>query len=425
MIRRPTIVPVVLTLGLIATDSVLAETVVLVRGGRLHGEVVERAGSANVLFLRTASGATVGIPREQIDQLMADSVEEQRYRALRAQTDDALEDHVRLARWCEEHGLPRYRDAHWRAVLVHDPDNEEARRALGYTRRAARWMTEEQWMVSRGYVRFGRRWRLPQEVAILKRDDQRIERTGEWYRNIKRWSDWARGRDAQRRAEGLHALGQVEDHAAMEPMSELLGLSADPRARLLYVDFLARVGNAAAVDALVVHSMADRSAEVRDAAMEYLAGRFAAAALPRYVRALGHIDREIAQRAARYLAVFEDDDAIIPLIDALVTRLPVDRRTGEPTHEALRPLRRNELAVFDLSPRDIREAISGSGPRPSDLQSVLAAAKGVFEKDLPNRAARDTLVHLTGEDYGYNEARWMQWYSQELDARYRPLLEKP
>lgn len=445
-----------------------AETVVLVGGGRIQGEVLEQPEASETLMLRTASGATIGIPRVQVAEVIPASADERQYRALLAETPDTLDGHLRLAQWCDQHRLRQYRTAHLRAVLKYDPDHVEARRALGYRRRGERWMTEEQWMVSRGYVRYGHRWRLPQETGILEQKADQDAVTGQWHRNIQQWYEWATGRDAQRRAEGLQALRQIDDPAAMEPMQELLGMNTDVDTRLLFLEYLARVGNAQAIDRLVLHSMNDLSMEVRSAGLLHLIEHFPKEAGERYERALTYFEREVMITAAAYLGALQDPAAVAPLIDVLETTHPVtppleelapdgllyrlklvhvpprDPAAIHPImHELvprrirprlsmevlprgwLRSMRRKEKEIFALSPRDIYDAISGTGPKVMRLPSVLGQASGRTTKDYPNRQVRETLMKLTGQDFGFDEAAWLEWLGHELDSRYRPLLDRP
>lgn len=457
-----------LLLGVCPLAAARAETVVLVGGGRIEGEVIERRSTAETLVLRTVAGTTVGIPREQVERVVPASETEQQYRAVHAQPPETLQGHLRLAQWCKEHGLPQYRTAHLRAVLRYEPDHAEARRLLGYSRRGGRWMTEEQWMASRGYVRYGRQWKPPQEVEILQQHAADNDLAGQWHKRIRQWYDWAIGRDARRRAEGLQALQQVEDPAAMEAMEDLLGTRADVDTRLLYLQYLVRVGNADAVNRLVLHSMDDLSMEVRSAALVSLLARFPKQARQRYLHALTYFEVGVVRTAAAYLGAMEDPTLVGPLIDALVTTHPevpplerkqvppdglVQRlRTGyvpprmpEAIHPAvrdllfadkkqewpvlprgwLRQLRREEGNVFALSPRDISDAIAGTGPKAPTLPAVIAQATGQTSKKVPNLEARNALIALTGHDFGCDKAAWLGWFQKALDSGYQPLLEGP
>ncbi|MGD0900642.1 MAG: polymorphic toxin-type HINT domain-containing protein [Thermoguttaceae bacterium] len=60
---------------------------------------------------------------------------------MRDKCGDTVEPQLKLARWCKEAGLPEQWRAHLGHVLQLDPDNQEARAALGYQRVGGGWMT--------------------------------------------------------------------------------------------------------------------------------------------------------------------------------------------------------------------------------------------------------------------------------------------
>ncbi len=82
---------------------------------------------------------------------------------------------LRLAAWCREQGLPASAREQYERVLVDDPDQAEARQALGYRRHDGVWMTEDQIWIARGYVWSEGAWRTPSEVAERESARRRAE----------------------------------------------------------------------------------------------------------------------------------------------------------------------------------------------------------------------------------------------------------
>jgi tetratricopeptide (TPR) repeat protein len=63
-----------------------------------------------------------------------------------------------LARFCAAQGLPQKARALWKEVLRFDPDNAEARRALGFVRDGERWITLDEQARKEGKVRYQGQW---------------------------------------------------------------------------------------------------------------------------------------------------------------------------------------------------------------------------------------------------------------------------
>jgi hypothetical protein len=60
-------------------------------------------------------------------------------------------------------------------------------------RRQGKWITQEEIMTSRGYVRYKGDWLLPQEVELLEAGRRNDLAEKEWIANLKRWREWLAG----------------------------------------------------------------------------------------------------------------------------------------------------------------------------------------------------------------------------------------
>ena len=80
-----------------------------------------------------------------------------------------------------ERQLREQREIHLERIIELQPDHEQARSVLGYQRKDGKWITRDELMVKRGYVKGPRGWELPQEVKL--REERRMrdlsERTGQ------------------------------------------------------------------------------------------------------------------------------------------------------------------------------------------------------------------------------------------------------
>ena len=73
-----------------------------------------------------------------------------------------------MADWCRDHNLPAQRKTHLERVLQLDPDQADARRLLGYRKVKDKWMTLEEEMADKGYVKRcdGTRWMTQQDAEL-------------------------------------------------------------------------------------------------------------------------------------------------------------------------------------------------------------------------------------------------------------------
>jgi hypothetical protein len=69
-----------------------------------------------------------------------------------------------LAGWAREKGMGSRANELYRKVVVLDPDQAEARKALGYEKINGQWLTGDDLMTARGFVKFNGRW-LAKETA--------------------------------------------------------------------------------------------------------------------------------------------------------------------------------------------------------------------------------------------------------------------
>ena len=82
-------------------------------------------------------------------------------------------DWFELGAWARDNGLPgRAKEAFRRAIEL-DPDHSGARFALGYQKHEGRWMTPDESMAARGFVKVGVGWIHRESYERQKRDEAR------------------------------------------------------------------------------------------------------------------------------------------------------------------------------------------------------------------------------------------------------------
>ncbi|MHC4915098.1 MAG: hypothetical protein ACYTGB_06365 [Planctomycetota bacterium] len=168
-------------LVLLAAAPALADVVTLKDGSKREGRIVRQNDDEVVLEVALGSlKAELILKRSEIrsiekgatanEKLLAEV--ERRRRRLRP--NDAA-GWLAYARWLDGvSGFSKEARAAFEKVIAVDPNNEAARRRLGYRKVGGQWMTEEELMLAKGYVRHGGRWVSPEQKAA-EADGKKLE----------------------------------------------------------------------------------------------------------------------------------------------------------------------------------------------------------------------------------------------------------
>lgn len=119
-----------------------ADVVVLKDGRRLVGKVTKEDDEGIVLVHRHGE---IPIRKSEVASIERGPTPEEVYQDRAAKlSDDDLEGHLDLAKWCLENDLDREADWEFGRVIEIDPDHGEARKALGFVRHEEKWITKEE-----------------------------------------------------------------------------------------------------------------------------------------------------------------------------------------------------------------------------------------------------------------------------------------
>ena len=379
---------------LAAAGSAAADDVVLRNGGRLENvRVEEQEQDGKPLYKITMqNGTELILDRSTVRVVVTASPEEEEYRKLRAEMADTIEAHEKMADYCVEHRMSDERRYHLWQIIRHDPDHEGARRSLGYTNRDGRWMTQEQYLRSQGYVRVPHEgWRLPQEVEIMQAREQREAALIEWRRQLGFWQDWLGKRN---HAEAVASIRSIKDPVAIGPIVERWSEATSRDERRLWIEALENIGTQAISQALARIAIDDEDEGNREYALRVLA-KDPAPGIARYF--MIRLDPAkgspaITNRAARGLEVLGADEATRHLIEVVVTEYQVTEGGG-----------------------------GGGGGQRINL-GMQSGGGGSFNFGGKPRTRIDryenaqvvkALAELTGVNFGYNKQAWLNWFVQE------------
>jgi len=369
---------------------------VLKSGGQIEGELQnpdERPREDYVV--KTKHGAIVTLAVDQVTQHVALSKAEQLYRAALPKMKDTPKAHWQAAAWCARHRMPTEREFHLRQVLRHDPDHVKARTALGYTLVNGQWIQRAAKMQARGFIYHRGRWMTPQELRNVAREDEFEAAEVQWRKDIRMWVSWL-GR--KRHEEALDKLAKIRDPRAAGPLVDMLKDEKDPRLRLLYIDILGKLRSSRAVRQFIRIALSDQVEGVRDAALRQLKGYGTATAAAAFAKHLDSKSNALVNRAAIALGRLEHPLAVPHLIQALVTEHKFTIRSG---------------GSGSISPTFTKPGSGGSGGTPSLGGLTAGSSVKTIVRRYQNLSVLSALTKITGQNYGYDEARWQAWFVDE------------
>lgn len=151
---------------LLVPSLVLADEIHLKGAGSLSGRIIEETETTVTIDL---GGGTVGVPMERVERIerKRSPLDDYDERAAKLGPQD-VNGWLKLGRWASQQGLSAQAGEAYDTVLAIDPDNEEARIALGYVLLDGRWMTEEESYRAQGYVKHDGEWVTPGEAQLLQ-----------------------------------------------------------------------------------------------------------------------------------------------------------------------------------------------------------------------------------------------------------------
>lgn len=380
-----------------------AEVFLLANGGQIEGTLVNAAEQAPTKYvIRTAAGGEITLAKEQVKRIIPRRPAEIEYEKIRDQYPDTVQGHWELCEWLLKNNLRDIRAFHLKRILELDPDHDQARKILGYSKYDGVWKTQDEVMTERGYVKYKGDWKLPQEIALLEEQRKLDVAEKGWFQRIKMWREWL-GTDRQ--AEAEKAFGEIVDPAAVKALAQRIPDEPVESVRLLLVDALGHIGSSAAIQALAAIALDDPADEVRLTALDHLEKLPHEAAVSLFIQKLKDKDNTKVNRAAVGLARMHDASAIPPLIDALVTTHKFQIITAQPPGST--------TATFGGQTGGIG---GGSGLGGGGL-SVGGGPKFITQA-IQNPSVLDALVTLTdGVSYQYNIPQWKAWLATQRKAR--------
>lgn len=405
--------------------SARADLIQLKSGGEIRGEFPKGSDplSGPTVTLQTLTGGRVVIPREHVQQIQRRRLVVEEYETLAQQIDEAVEPHWQMAEWCRERTLLPQREHHLRRVVDLDPEHAAARRILGYTKTDGVWMTRDELMTSRGYVKYKGKYVLPQELVLIQQEERETDAEKSWYKRVNMWHGWLFDR-ADRRAEALSNFRALTDPHAVPALSRAFQNHESEEARYLYLGVMAQIAHERTVGPLVFTSLKDENPQIRLQAVRSISKPLRPQAIAVYLRALRNDLNTIVNRAGDALSEIGDDSTIASLIDALITKhqyrmmVPVNdplmgvTRDGRmvPSNDAVLP---PDISLMLLTGQ-LPQGVQLTNPPPARMKQQIVT------KNEQNLSVLKALTRLTGMDLGFDQPSWRAWYNTQRNKLKSP-----
>jgi hypothetical protein len=384
-----------------AAPLLRADVFQLKDGGDVAGAVIEKTEGGGFI-VRTPEGAVVSLERTMLARVIEESAALAEYRERSRKAPDTAEAHRELAAWCRQQKLTAEADIHLARVVELDPNDDEARRSLGFQKVGDRWLNANDLMAKRGMQFFEGKYRTAQDIAIRQRNKQEGDVSVKWFHDIRLWRDWLDKGRPERVAEAHAQITAINDPGAAPALARLIDEEKNHAIFELLLATLAQLDHPIAVQTLVSYSLDPTAGrETRAQCLDYLTnGKHLVSIVP-YVQALKSKNNKVVNLAGQALGRISDPAAISPLIDALVT---THRYQVQPNPGGGSPIGATFGSGAGMSGGGL--SMGGNGPK-------------VIQRDEQNESVHQALVKLSGkQNFEFDEPAWRAWFV-DLQMRQR------
>lgn len=391
--------------GPIATEA-RADLISLRGGGQIRGKVVADPDHPDRVVVLTERGKTpLTFQKARIVHTVAEPSALDEYVILRAKAAMTAEAQYELGLWCEQHTLSDLAALHYEAAVARDKTFAAAHRKLGHVPSGCRWLTADEVREAQGLVRYKGKWISQQERDRREVEAASAAEQASWARRIRLLRQAVVFGPEDRRREAESHLMEIRDPIAVDPLVRVLGNDASPL-RILLDHVLGLIPGPEAAAALVTRILGEADPDVRHVTLGELEQREEPNVIPALVRALRSNNPAVINRAAWTLSNLNVVSAVPRLIPALMTtqyRVVITNSGG--SAPAPSPA---SYGVPIATPSGIRGPVPKIVPIIYQNVEVLAA-----------------LIHLTGQNFGFDAVAWSRWVGTSFQADANPVRRVP
>lgn len=380
-------------------DSIMFRDSLELRSGQvLTGQLVaeELVDKRKTVVFRTVDGDVVRLDvARSVKSIYPITPDQQRYNEHLKNLADTAEAHHDMLTWCQQQDSwqGRYKpqvEFHRKRIMKLDPNDDRVRKKLNYRFIASegRWVLDEQYWRSKGYVPDGAAWIPTLQVELSQQKESARELEGSAKAEFAKWQRLVR-RDA---STALPSLMNIMDEEMVGVLFEELGdleKRRDRQAmalRSIYAEALGNFPSSTSANALVQIWMVDANERVLDLLNQKPFEPFRMTAVNSLALFLGSQDNAVVLRAADAMGELKSSYRLLALINALTT-----------TH-----------IVKGSDPNRTNAALNQGGNGAGSFNFGTQQKSG--KVTVPNQNVLVALKKLTEQDFGFQKDAWKRWY---------------
>ena len=366
----------------------IVDQVLLKSGESLSGTILKVADDRkSPVSFKTLDGIDLVLDRKLISKVVKTDDVSQRYNDMISKLADDAAAHRDMVTWCkqQDNGSIRFKRQitfHNKRIIRLDPNDAAARRDLKYKflKDENRWVPENQFWTSQGYVRSGAKW-VPR---LQHRIDQNKDQANEVYSARKQKLNlWSRNLRKMSAAEAVTSLMAIAEPGLIPDIYANYQEEKNPIVKAVYIEVFAA---ARPLHNLQIKGLVDAAINLNsDKALDYLMQdefnqRLASEYLTSFLQDKNNLK---INRAAFLLGELESRYSILALSNALITKHKVSQ--GDPGRMST----------------SFNNVTGGS---------QQFGSKKIAPVPIKNVAVLEALKKITRQDLGYSKAAYQRWY---------------
>ena len=406
------VITIALTLHML-TDSAVAQgtnaprqddILELRSGGELEVHLIDQTQTENRKFVvfKTESGSIVKLDQKYVGSVLPADEDQKRYIKLRDKLPATAEANWEIIDWCksQSRGRSKFKDQiqyHLENIIALEPNDRKARQFLGYEDFNGKWSLKELRYRKYGYVRDKSNWVPKLAQRVEKNVDQKNAHSGTLKEKYSKWTrELSRSRLSMAELERM-LFDLVTPESASFVFEEGAKKKDQPPAlRRLYVEAFGETPSLASAGALVYFGVTDVDGEIRERAMTLLLQ-------PEF-------NQDFAMR--RTIAEFLNSKNFTYSQRAAILIRNLSQVPGANPRAVLVPLIDSLVSVREVPIPGATESgrMNTSFSNNGGIGFTAGGGPQTMKKEVRNGHSLDALKQITGEDFGYNETLWSNFF---------------
>ena len=384
-------VQVVVLLTCVCVTNTRAEVFYLKTGGSIEGKLLNPTETPRTQFIIETDYGQIVLRSDTVTKVSVKSDLLRQYEELAVKLENTVEAHLDMAQKCGQANLREQREYHLKHVLKLDPNNERARKLLGYSMINGQWRKYDVWMKEQGYLQYKGRWYTPQEYASVVSFQEAKDKELQWKKKVDMLLSSIQKNKPDAK-DALREIREIRDYHASITFARRLTDDKEKYNRdtkLLFFEVLCNIGGKIPEEAIIQCAIGDPDSLLRQRSMEKLREWQSRRAMNYFLGQLKSKNNAVVNDAGYYLGELGMSDAVLPLISSLQTKHQFQVGGGN----------------------NVNAGFSPNGGNPG---FTFGGKAKLVERDIQNPKVRTALLSMVpqGVDYAFDEDAWKKWFSR-------------